>query len=88
MDAQSRLTAQLIQRTTDIRQVEEKVFRYFVLWLQYPVFLDDEIPQHIRITFLQALFLVIDVPTSMNYFKKSEVPLEFMSKMIQRIFKE
>ena len=82
------MTAQLIQRTTDIRQVEEKVFRFFNMWLQYPVFLDDEISEHIRITFLQALFLVIDVPTSMQYFKKTEVPLDFLSKMIARVQRE
>ena len=56
--------------------------------MQYPVFLDDEISEHIRITFLQALFLVIDIPTSMQYFKKTEVPLEFISKLISRVVKE
>lgn len=45
-------------------------------------------PEDIRITFLQALFLVIDVPMSMQYFKKTEIPLEFISKMISRIVKE
>lgn len=68
--------------------MEERVFKYFNLWLQYPVFLDDEMSEHIRITFLQALFLIIDVPTSMAYLKKSEVPLEFISSMISRIVKE
>ena len=56
--------------------------------MQYPVFLDEEISEHIRITFLQALFLVIDIPTSMQYFKKTEVPLEFISKLIGRVVKE
>ena len=55
----------MIQRTTDIRQVEERVVKYFNMWLQYPIFLDDEMSEHIRITFLQALFLVIDIPQSM-----------------------
>jgi hypothetical protein len=64
------------------------VFKYFNLWLQYPVFLDDEMSENIRITFLQALFLIIDVPTSMSFLKKSEVPLEFISSMIDRIVKE
>ena len=64
------------------------MLKYFNLWLQYPVFLDDEMSEQIRITFLQALFLIIDVPTSMTYLKKSEVPLEFISAMISRIIKE
>ena len=88
MDAQARLTAQLIQRTTDIRQIEDKVFRFFNLWLQYPIFLEDEMPEDIRITFLQALFLIFDVPSSMQFFKKTEVPLEFISKMIGRVVRE
>lgn len=58
------------------------------MWLQYPIFLDEETPEHIRITFLQALFLVIDIPTSMQYLKKTEVPLDFLTKMIDRIVKE
>ena len=45
-------------------------------------------PEHIRITFLQALFLVIDIPTSMQYFKKTEVPLDFLSSMINRVVSE
>jgi len=35
------------------------------MWMQYPVFLDEELPVELRITFLQALFLIIDVPSSM-----------------------
>ena len=68
--------------------MEEKVFRYFNMWLQYPIFLDDEMSEHIRITFLQALFLVIDIPQSMQYLKKTEVPLDFISNMISRIVRE
>ena len=44
--------------------------------------------EHIRITFLQALFLVIDIPQSMQYLKKTEVPLDFISNMISRIVRE
>ena len=44
--------------------------------------------EHIRITFLQALFLVIDIPQSMQYLKKTEVPLDFISSMIGRVVRE
>ena len=88
LDAQAKLTAQLILRTTDIRQVEERVFKYFTMWMQYPVFLDDELPIDLRITFLQVLFLIIDAPGSMAFFKKSEVPLDFVTKLINKVVKE
>ena len=64
------------------------MFKFFNMWMQYPVFLDDEMSIEIRITFLQALFLVLDVPSCMQFFKKSEVPLDFVTRMISKIVRE
>lgn len=37
---------------------------------------------------MQALFLIFDIPQSMQYFKKTEVPLDFISGMIARVERE
>jgi len=65
----------LIERTTEVRQVEEVVFKYFIAWVRSGVFLDQALSRPIRITFLQVVFLLIQVPNSMSFFKQSDAPL-------------
>ena len=50
------------------RAVEEDVYKYFKVWLQSPVFLDDKISDSIRITFLQVLYLLVEIDETMKYF--------------------
>ena len=88
LDAQGQLYAKLIERSTDQIQIEEQVYKYFKVWLQSPVFLDNHISDEIRITFLQVLYLIIDVPDSMTFFKTSEVPLHFITDTIFKISKD
>lgn len=41
----------------------EDLFQYFAFWLQSQVFLQQHIPEKIRITFLQILYLALDEKT-------------------------
>jgi hypothetical protein len=50
------------------KAVEEDVYKYFKVWLQSPVFLDDKISDSIRITFLQVLYLLVEIDETMKYF--------------------
>ena len=56
--------------------MESVVYNYFTFWLQTPVFL--ELSSEIRITFLQLVYLVLELPESIGYFKQSEVLLSFI----------
>lgn len=64
------------------------MYKYIKVWLQSPVFLDNNISDEIRITFLQVLYLIIDIPDSMTYFKTSEVTLNFITDAIFKISKD
>ena len=68
-DAQGQLYSKLIERSTDQIQIEEQVYKYFSVWLKSSLFLDNHISDEIRITFLQVLYLIIDIPDAMNFFK-------------------
>jgi len=82
------LYQKLIERSTDQIAIETDVFKYIKVWLQSPVFLDNNISDEIRITFLQVLYLIIDIPDSMTYFKTSEVTLNFITDAIFKISKD
>jgi hypothetical protein len=58
--------------------IENRVYLYLKMWLQNPVFLDEAIDKNIRITFLQVVYLVVELEGTMAQFKKEEVPLQFI----------
>lgn len=68
--------------------IEDKVYRYLKMWLQNPVFLDEAINKNIRITFLQVVYLVVELEGSMAKFKDEEVPLQFIQRALLRIADE
>lgn len=63
------------------------VYGHSNFWLQTHIFLDSQIvvKSEIRITFLQLVFLLLDLPDSMNFFKQSEVLLHFITEAIDRM---
>lgn len=69
----------LIDSLTHRKEViENRVYLYLKMWLQNPVFLDEAIDKNIRITFLQVVYLVVELEGTMAQFKKEEVPLQFI----------
>lgn len=49
--------------------IEDRVYLYLKMWLQNPVFLDEAIDPSIRITFLQVIYLVVELERTMSIFK-------------------
>lgn len=76
-----------VSASTENKTIEEEVYKYFKVWLQSPVFLDNNISDSIRITFLQVLYLMVEIDET-NTFKELNVPLQFINDAIERMSNE
>lgn len=68
------------------KTIEENVYKFIKVWLQSPVFLETG-DHSISITFLQVLYLVIELDSSMT-FERQQWSLQFISDAVTRMTKD
>ena len=88
-NTEAKFVRQIIEKLTDQTQLDHKVYQIISFWLQTQVFMARYIPIEIRLTFLQIIFLVIDVSDSVKTLKENgDSLLTFLYETISHIHAE
>lgn len=84
-NAETKFYKQIIEKTTEQTQLDHKVYPILGFWLQTQVFLSKNIPVEIRLTFLQIIYLIIDVADAVKVLKDNQSLMQFITDSIEKI---